>query len=93
MIGMSNSFKLPTQLVHENIQTILSEALAKLSVQQGAWTIDCSDLIEFDSSALSLIAEMLRQASQQETTVRFDQVPEKLRSLAKVYGVTELILS
>ena len=51
MIGMSNSFKLPTQLVHENIQTILSEALAKLSVQQGAWTIDCSDLREFDSSA------------------------------------------
>jgi len=54
--------------------------------------IDCKDLQSFDSSALSMILSMKRQAKEQSIKVHLDAIPEKLASLATVYGLSDVVL-
>jgi phospholipid transport system transporter-binding protein len=48
-------------------------------------------LTDFDSSALSLLLSAARQCSEQGAALKLDDAPEKLRELARVYGVAELL--
>ena len=53
-------------------------------------TVDLSAVTEVDSSALSLLLEWRRDAARDGRTIRFAGLPGNLRSLAELYGVTEL---
>ena len=44
-----------------------------------------------DSTALSLLFEWRRAAKQKNLHIAFRNLPESLKSLAALYGVTELI--
>lgn len=92
---MVERFALPTVVDHENVQAILEQGLAILRQlkAQDQLTVDCSALIQFDSSALSLVMGLLRQAQAVSASIVLEQVPEKLRSLAQVYGVAELVVA
>jgi phospholipid transport system transporter-binding protein len=50
-------------------------------------------LQSFDSSALSMILSMKRQAQAQSVNIQLDAVPEKLASLATVYGLSDVVLA
>ena len=92
---MVQSFALPEVIDHENVQTILDQGLLMLS-QMGSGdslSVDCSKLTQFDSSALSLVMGLLRQAQPMSASIVLEKVPEKLRSLAQVYGVAELVVA
>ena len=52
--------------------------------------LSAAGLTDFDSSALSLLLSAARQCSEQGATLKLDDAPEKLRELARVYGVSEL---
>ena len=54
-------------------------------------TVDLGAVTEVDSSALSLLLEWRREAHRQGRTIRFHNLPANLKSLAKLYGVTELL--
>ena len=54
-------------------------------------TIDLAAVTEVDSSALSLLLEWRREAGRNQRVVRFLNLPANLKSLAELYGVTELI--
>jgi phospholipid transport system transporter-binding protein len=54
-------------------------------------TVDLGAVTEVDSAAVSLLLEWRRAARREHRTVRFVNVPANLLSLAKLYGVSELI--
>lgn len=56
-----------------------------------AVTVDLGAVTEVDSSALSLLLEWRREAGRNGRTIRYLNLPGNLKSLADLYGVTELI--
>ncbi|MGE0559325.1 MAG: lipid asymmetry maintenance protein MlaB [Burkholderiales bacterium] len=54
-------------------------------------TLDLSGVTEVDSSAVSLLFEWRRAALAAKRNIRYVNLPENLISLARLYGVTELV--
>ena len=65
---------------------LLAEGL-KLFVRDGL-VVDLSQLEEVDSSAVSLVLEWLREAQRNQRKLRFTKLPDNLKSLATLYGVS-----
>jgi len=53
--------------------------------------VDLSGVTEVDSSALSLLLEWRREAVRNGREIRYRNLPGSLKSLADLYGVTELL--
>jgi phospholipid transport system transporter-binding protein len=53
--------------------------------------IDLAQLEKVDSAAVSLMLVWLREAQRNNVKLRFVNVPDNLSSLAKLYGVAELL--
>ena len=53
--------------------------------------VDLSGVTEVDSSALSLLLEWRREALRNHREIRYRNLPASLKSLADLYGVTELL--
>jgi len=53
--------------------------------------VDLAGVTEVDSSALSLLLEWRREAVRNGREIRYRNLPASLKSLADLYGVTELI--
>jgi phospholipid transport system transporter-binding protein len=89
------SFKFPAKIDHANVESVLASGLdmMKALAQGSLMVIDCQDLQSFDSSALSMILSMRRQAQAQSVNIQLDAVPEKLASLATVYGLSDVVLA
>ena len=54
--------------------------------------IDACALAQFDSSALAVLVGLHRRAAATGRTLRIEALPDRLGELARVYGVTELVL-
>lgn len=70
--------------------TALREEGLRLFVAQDV-TVDLSGVTELDSSAVSLLFEWRRAATAAGRRIAFVNLPANLRSLAALYGVTELL--
>lgn len=57
----------------------------------GALEIDFGRVEVVDSAAVSLLLCWLRRAHEVRVTLRFSNLPENLSSLARLYGVAELL--
>lgn len=84
---------LPTEITHAHARTsarMLEQALAG----EGAVTAvvaDASPLLKFDSSALAVLLECRRSVLAMGKTFSVRGLPPRLRSLAVLYGVGELL--
>ena len=58
---------------------------------EGAVVVDAGPLQRFDSSALAVLLECRREALAIGKTFSVARMPQRLRELAKVYGVAELL--
>jgi anti-anti-sigma factor len=89
------SFKFPAKIDHANVEGVLANGLGMMkTLSSGSlMVIDCKDLQSFDSSALSMILSIKRQAQMLSVNVQLDAVPEKLASLATVYGLSDVVLA
>ncbi|MGM9483702.1 STAS domain-containing protein [Roseateles sp. NT4] len=67
-----------------------AEAAQVLAAAGREVRLSAAGLTDFDSSALSLLLSAARQCTEQGATLKLDDAPEKLRELARVYGVSEL---
>ena len=56
-------------------------------------TIDFSKVTSIDTSTLSLIFELQRQAKKNQSHFIFKNLPKNLNSLAKLYGVEDFVSS
>jgi phospholipid transport system transporter-binding protein len=92
---MSVCFKFPEKIDHENVEGVLANSLGLMrTLAPGSlMMIDCKDLQSFDSSALSMILSIKRQAQIQSVNVQLDAIPKKLASLATVYGLSDVVLA
>jgi phospholipid transport system transporter-binding protein len=92
---ISISFKFPSKIDHVNVESVLATGLGmmKTLAQGSLMVVDCKDLQSFDSSALSIILSIKRQAQIQSVNVQLDTIPEKLASLATVYGLSDVVLA
>jgi phospholipid transport system transporter-binding protein len=73
----------------DNVVSLLAQGNGLFIAPQVA--VDLAGVTEVDSSAVSLLLEWRREAGRNGRAVRFVNLPGNLKSLAKLYGVTELL--
>jgi len=73
----------------DNVVALLAQGNGLFSAPQV--TVDLAAVTEVDSSALSLLLEWRREAGRNRRAVRYLNLPANLKSLAQLYGVTELL--
>ncbi len=73
----------------ENALLLREQGLRLLSAADT--TLDLAGVTEVDSTALSLLFEWRRAALAANRRIRYVNLPENLTSLARLYGVTELV--
>lgn len=73
----------------ENAVTLREDGLRLFTEQET--TLDLSGVTEVDSAAISLLFEWRRAALAANRSIRYVNLPDNLTSLAKLYGVTEIV--
>jgi phospholipid transport system transporter-binding protein len=82
------SFALPQQVTQANAGEITKQGGLALA-QTGR--VDCSALADFDSSVLAVLLAWRRQLQERNQSLIVLNPPAKLKVLAGVYGVTDLL--
>jgi phospholipid transport system transporter-binding protein len=73
----------------DNVVSLLAEGAERFTGPRV--TVDLSGVTEVDSSALSLLLEWRRESVRNGREIRYRNLPASLKSLAELYGVTELL--
>ena len=73
----------------ENVVALLAEGNSLFTAAQV--TVDLAAVTEVDSAALSLLLEWRREAGRSGRAIRYLNLPANLKSLAGLYGITELL--
>lgn len=83
---------LPAKLTFEQAAACVHMLGLGLKAQPGSAVVaDASSLTQFDSSALAVLLECRREALALGKSFAVKGLPARLRSLASVYGVAELL--
>ena len=72
-----------------SVTAVLREG--NVAIGEGVRTVDLSDVGELDSSALALLLAWLREAKRLNCEISFANLPQGLTSIARLYGVAELL--
>ena len=72
-----------------NVAQVLKDGYA--GIRSGAAAVDLAGVTELDSSLLAMLLAWLREAARSGRTLRFDNLPEGLTTIARLYGVVELL--
>jgi phospholipid transport system transporter-binding protein len=96
---LNSGLKLPARLRMDGVRAswaqmspaLRAEAAQVLAAAGREVRLSARELTDFDSSALSLLLSAARQCGEQGVTLKLDDAPDKLRELARVYGVAELL--
>lgn len=87
--------KLPQVVTLEQVPGLLGQLetwLAELrDSSDGRLHVDATAMAEFDSSALALLLEAQRRLAKQGAQLCVEGAPIKLRELAQLYGVSDLL--
>jgi phospholipid transport system transporter-binding protein len=83
---------LPARLMHEQAGACSQMLVQALRAQPETVVVaDASALAQFDSSALAVLLECRREALALGKTFSVSRLPPRLRELATLYGVAELL--
>ena len=83
---------LPTQLTHAQAPACAHMLAQALKADAGPSVVaDAGPLAHFDSSALAVLLECRREALAQGKSFAVARMPPRLRELAALYGVGELL--
>jgi len=63
------------------------------AIGQGVRTVDLGEVGELDSSALALLLAWMREAKRHDRNLVFANLPPGLTTIARLYGVAELLPS
>jgi len=93
MKAMSH-LQLPMELTHARAQDWLKSLMVALRQEgESQITVDASRLTRFDSSALAVLLACRREALSAKKTFVVSHMPDQMRQLARVYGVSDLLQS
>jgi len=83
---------LPAELTHAHATACCRMLSQAMRVEAGTAVIaDAAALTQFDSSALAVLLEARREALSLGKTFSVARMPARLRELASVYGVAQLL--
>ena len=82
---------LPTILTHPHALDTALLLKAKAAMQTQSVVVDAAALTQFDSSALAVLLAVRREALSKGKTFAVHGLPARLRQLAGLYGVSELV--
>jgi phospholipid transport system transporter-binding protein len=83
---------LPARLTHDQAGPCVQMLVQALRAQSETAVIaDAGALAQFDSSALAVLLECRREAQAAGKTFSVSRLPPRLRELAALYGVAELL--
>ncbi|MCG2654021.1 MAG: STAS domain-containing protein [Hydrogenophaga sp.] len=83
---------LPQQLtLNEAVQTLEQLGTALASQTASTLQIDASGLEVCDSSAVAVLLELRRRLLAQGKTLQVTHIPQRLRDLVGLYGMSELL--
>ena len=85
-ICLSGALTLDTVTAHFN-------ALERDLAQGAVLKVDFSAVTEVDSSAVALLLAWHRQAAEQGAVIQLTALPDGMRKLVAVYGLSELLLA
>ena len=83
-------FALPAVVTHAQAPGVLRQLVQHWPTQAPAH-LDASGLQQFDSSTLAVLLACARQAQQRGTPLVIEGLPERLHTLAQVYGVADFL--
>ena len=83
---------LPATLSAHEARDTLRMLTQAIQGQAEGVEVDASHLVQFDSSALSVLLECQRQARAWGKSFALREPPAKLTALAKLYGVDALLM-
>jgi phospholipid transport system transporter-binding protein len=63
----------------------------KRHLAEGVSTVDLSEVTDMDSALLALLLAWLRDAKTRQRDLTFANLPEALRTIARLYGVDSLL--
>lgn len=72
-----------------NVRRVVEDGERQLD--EGVRTVDLSEVSEMDSSLLAALLAWMRHARHREHDIAFVNLPESLRTLARLYGVDDLL--
>jgi phospholipid transport system transporter-binding protein len=72
-----------------NVRRVVEEG--ERHIAEGVRTVDLSEVSEMDSSLLAAVFAWLRHARQRELEISFVNLPQALSTIARLYGVDELV--
>ena len=81
-------FLLPSKVTQENAVQLEKDGLLNELVLQ---TVDCSALTDFDSTVLTVLLAWQKKLLVNDRQISVVHAPHKLKVLAGVYGVSELL--
>lgn len=81
-------FSLPSSVTHSNVMSLEKEGLNNLGALD---TVDCSNLVDFDSAVLTVLLAWKKKMQADGHALTIIHAPEKLKVLAGVYGVATLL--
>ena len=82
------SFLLPATVTQQTATQLELERLHNLS---DLANIDCSQLKDFDSTVLAVLLAWRKKLQENKQSLFIERAPEKLKVLAKLYGVSALL--
>jgi phospholipid transport system transporter-binding protein len=85
------AFALPAAATLDQAPEVLAQFEAALSAAEGGVRVDASALAECDTSTISLLLQAQRLAQARGLALQVAGAPAKLRQLARLYGVLELL--
>jgi phospholipid transport system transporter-binding protein len=94
MSNLTASIALPAVLLQAQAQSVTNALVSSLTTQlakDGEAVLDASALTQFDSSALAVILACRRAVLAKGAQLRITGLPERAQTLAKVYGLSELL--
>jgi phospholipid transport system transporter-binding protein len=78
-------------LSFDTVPDVFAKSAAWVQKSQGAITIDLKNVNRADSAGLALLVEWLQLARRRNLSLTFTNVPEQVRSLARVNGLSNAI--
>ena len=76
-------------LTMRNVTAVLEESARLFTAPRVV--VDLSGVTEVDSAAVSVLLEWRREAAAAKRQIEFTNLPANLRSLADLYGVSDLV--
>jgi phospholipid transport system transporter-binding protein len=82
---------LPNEITHSNARSCAHMLVQALQQSEAAVIADATSLSRFDSSALAVLLQCRREAQVAGKTFSVRALPARLRALATIYGVAQLL--